>query len=117
MNLAFVKPAAAVLLGVVAIVGVVGCAETYTTAPVYRGNYYAYDAYPFGYRGYPAFPYYGAPFGGGASALVVERTRSNYRDRDERGERRRTPRNGPHRAAQRANSQPRPDQGALSPER
>lgn len=53
------------------MLGAAGCADTYTTAPVYRGAYYAYDAYPFGYNGYPGFPYYGAPFGGGASALVV----------------------------------------------
>lgn len=91
----FSRAASVILLGAVMIFGAAGCAETYTTAPVYRGAYYAYDAYPFGYRGYPGYPYYGAPFGGGASAIVVENSNYGYR-RGEDGDRRYRRRNGDH---------------------
>ncbi|MDQ6809311.1 MAG: hypothetical protein M3Z64_07790 [Verrucomicrobiota bacterium] len=75
----FSRAALAVLFALVVGFGAVGCVDTYGTAPVYRGNYYAYDAYPYGYRGYPGYPYYGAPFGGGAAALVVENSGYGYR--------------------------------------
>ena len=48
-----------------------GCASNLTHPPVYRGQYYAFDAYPYGYNGYPAFPYYGAPFGYGGPAFAA----------------------------------------------
>src|SRR5438270_13795332 len=48
-----------------------GCAQNLTHPPVYRDEYYAFDAYPYGYNGYPAFPYYGAPFGYGGPAFAV----------------------------------------------
>ena len=47
-----------------------GCAQNLTHPPVYRGQYYAFDVYPYGYNGYPAFPYYGAPFGYGGPAFA-----------------------------------------------
>lgn len=75
----FSKAAALLFLGAVVALGATGCVDTYTTAPVYRGAYYAFDAYPYGYNGYPGYPYYGAPFGGGASAVVVERSGSQRR--------------------------------------
>lgn len=46
------------------------CAQNLTHPPVYRGQYYAFDVYPYGYQGYPAFPYYGAPFGYGGPAFA-----------------------------------------------
>src|SRR5438270_11631415 len=48
-----------------------GCAQNLTHTPVYRGQYYAFDVYPYGYNGYPAFPYYGSPFGYGGPAFAV----------------------------------------------
>lgn len=54
-----------------------GCAETSGNWPAYRGQYYAFDAYPHGYKGYPAFPYYGAPFGyGGPAFAATEQTQT-----------------------------------------
>lgn len=61
----------------IAVVGLMlgGCAETGGSWPAYRGEYYAFDAYPHGYKGYPAFPYYGAPFGyGGPAFAATEQT-------------------------------------------
>jgi hypothetical protein len=56
-----------------AVVALTSCAQTPTAThpPVYRGEYYAFDVYPYGYKGYPAFPYYGAPFGYGGPAFAA----------------------------------------------
>ena len=96
LNLSGGVTRAACLLGVgcIAVFGLVGCADTYTTAPVYRGSYYAYDAYPYGYRGYPAYPYYGAPFGNSASMVRTERSSYLERRGDEDGVRRTHRRHG-----------------------
>ena len=52
-----------------------GCAATGGSWPAYRGQYYAFDVYPYGYKGYPAYPYYGAPFGyGGPAFAATEQT-------------------------------------------
>ena len=61
------------LFGFAAVVALTSCAQnqTVTHPPVYRGEYYAFDAYPHGYKGYPGFPYYGAPFGYGGPAFAV----------------------------------------------
>src|SRR5438270_5105785 len=53
-----------------------GCAQNLTHPPVYRGEYYAFDVYPYGYKGYPAFPYYGAPFGYGGPAFAATEQRT-----------------------------------------
>jgi hypothetical protein len=57
--------------------------------PVYRGQYYAFDVYPHGYKGYPGFPYYGAPFGYGEPAFAVteQQTRTQDYSKDVRSSR------------------------------
>jgi hypothetical protein len=57
-------------LTITAALAVTSCAQNLTHPPVYRGEYYAFDVYPYGYQGYPAFPYYGAPFGYGGPAFA-----------------------------------------------
>lgn len=68
MQIKLAKIGALVLLSVF---GVSGCAQTGGSWPAYRGEYYAFDAYPHGYKGYPAYPYYGAPFGYGGPAFAA----------------------------------------------
>jgi hypothetical protein len=59
------------LLAVTAAVALTTYAQDVDHPPVYRGEYYAFDVYPHGYKGYPAFPYYGAPFGYGGPAFAA----------------------------------------------
>lgn len=59
------------LLGITAAVGLTSCAQDLTHPPVYRGEYYAFDVYPYGYKDYPGFPYYGVPFGYGGAAFAA----------------------------------------------
>lgn len=59
------------LIGLAAAVASTSFAEDVERPPVYRGQYYAFDVYPYGYKGYPGFPYYGAPFGSGGPAFAV----------------------------------------------
>ncbi len=71
------RSAALIVLATVAAIAFTSCATDLTHPPVYRGQYYAFDAYPYGYQGYPGFPYYGAPFGyGGPAFAVTERQRT-----------------------------------------
>jgi hypothetical protein len=58
-------------LTVAAALTFTSCAQNLTHPPVYRGQYYAFDVYPYGYNGYPGFPYYGAPFGYGGPAFAA----------------------------------------------
>ena len=65
------------VFGLAAAVALTSCAQNQnvTHPPVYRGEYYAFDAYPHGYKGYPGFPYYGAPFGYGGPAFAATEQR------------------------------------------
>lgn len=67
------------LIGFVAAVASTSFAENVEHPPVYRGQYYAFDVYPHGYKGYPGFPYYGAPFGSGGPAFAVSQEQTTTR--------------------------------------
>ena len=67
------------LFGFAAAIALTSCAQNQNLTqhpPVYRGEYYAFDVYPYGYKGYPAFPYYGAPFGYGGAAFAATEQRT-----------------------------------------
>ncbi len=81
-------------------IGLVGCADEYAAYPGYHGGYYASYSSPYPYSGgygypYRAYgPYYGRPYGYGygyggpyygGSSVVVSRSSSSYRYRDQNG--------------------------------
>ena len=68
---ALLRAAAVFATTILVVFGFTACAQNLTHAPVYRGQYYAFDAYPHGYNGYPGFPYHGAPFGYGGPAFAA----------------------------------------------
>ena len=105
----FARVACFLGLGFIAVFGFAGCADTYATAPVYRGAYYAYDAYPYGYRGYPGYPYYGAPFGNNAAMVRAEHS-SYVERRGDDGSRRNHRQNSPRRSRERASGAHRSDE-------
>lgn len=59
------------LIGLAAAMAATSFAQDAEHPPVYRGQYYAFDIYPHGYKGYPGFPYYGAPSGSGGPAFAA----------------------------------------------